>query len=264
MSQTSLPFKVVIPARYGSSRLPGKPLKIIAGKPMIQWVYENAQSAGADDVVVATDDQRIVSAVERFNGTAMMTAETHRSGTDRITEVATRKSWHADTIVVNLQGDEPGIQADLLRTVAGALHQHTEAQIATMATPITHAEDLFNPNVVKVVCDDNQLALYFSRAPIPWMRDEFKSDIVQNTRLPKDTTFLRHLGLYAYRVGALKQMSSAPPSDIELAESLEQLRAMSMGFRIHVSTIQQAPGHGVDTEADLKRVSESMVNNDNV
>ncbi|MBN2524969.1 MAG: 3-deoxy-manno-octulosonate cytidylyltransferase [Deltaproteobacteria bacterium] len=251
-------FKVVVPSRYGSSRLPGKPLLQIAGKSMIQRVYENAVTAGAAEVVAATDDERIVAEIERFGGNAMLTSTAHRSGTDRIAEVATRQNWSPDTVVVNLQGDEPGIGATLIQQVALALHEHPEAGIATMATPIGSAADLFNPNVVKVICNNKNMALYFSRAPIPWNRDLFDSNLLVNQEIGTAHQYLRHLGLYAYRVGALQQISTTPPSSIELLESLEQLRAMSMGIGIHVTTIAEAPGHGVDTMDDLKRVENSL------
>ena len=252
------PFKAVIPARYGSSRLPGKPLLKIAGKTMVRRVYENAITSGADEVIVAADDARIIDEIERFGGNAILTSTSHRSGTDRIAEVAQKRDWAADTIIVNLQGDEPGIGAALIRDVAMALYEHPAAGIATMSTPIHTANDLFNPNVVKVICDSDNLALYFSRAPIPWDRDTFQTDFSRNLEISETHTYLRHLGLYAYRVGALLQISAAPPSSIELLESLEQLRAMHMGIRIHVTTIDEAPGHGVDTPEDLARVEKAM------
>ena len=252
-------FKVVIPARYGSSRLPGKPLLNIAGKTMVRRVYENALTSGADEVIVAADDERIIEEIQRFDGNAMLTATTHRSGTDRIAEVARKCAWTEDTVIVNLQGDEPGIGAALIQAVASALHAHPDAGIATMATPIRTAADLFNPNVVKVVCDSHQMANYFSRAPIPWNRDLFKQNLTENTEIGAPHQYLRHLGLYAYRVGALLKISTAAPSTTELTESLEQLRAMSMGIAIHVTTIDQAPGHGVDTAEDLKRVESALL-----
>ncbi|MBN2715128.1 MAG: 3-deoxy-manno-octulosonate cytidylyltransferase [Deltaproteobacteria bacterium] len=253
------PFKVVIPARYGSSRLPGKPLLEIAGKTMVRRVYENALTSGAEEVIVAADDPRIVAEIERFDGNAMLTSTAHRSGTDRIAEVAETRGWSDDTVIVNLQGDEPGIGAELIRKVASALHANPDAGIATMATPIHTAEDLFNPNVVKVVCNESRMALYFSRAPIPWNRDVFCTNFSENTEIGSTHSYLRHLGLYAYRAGALLDISRATPSAPELLESLEQLRAMSMGIQIHVTTINKAPGHGVDTAADLARVEEAFL-----
>jgi 3-deoxy-manno-octulosonate cytidylyltransferase (CMP-KDO synthetase) len=255
------PFKVVIPARYGSSRLPGKPLMEIAGKTMIRRVYENALSTNADEVIVAADDKRIIDEITKFGGNAMMTSAEHRSGSDRIAEVAREKKWAADVVIVNLQGDEPAIEASLVDTVALALHRHPAAGIATMATPIGTVPDLFNPNIVKVVCDNGGMALYFSRAPIPWHRDTFQdvfSKGVDAEMLPESHAYLRHLGLYAYRAGALGRIAASPPSPLELTESLEQLRAMSMGIGIHVTTISKAPGHGVDTIEDLQRVNRAL------
>ena len=247
-------FNVVIPARYGSSRLPGKPLKIIAGRTMVQRVYENALKAGGNDIIVATDDQRIIDEINKFNGSAIMTSTEHKTGTDRIAEVCNTKKWSDDTIIVNLQGDEPGIDAELIKTVATALADNPEAGIATLATPIKDPEDLFNPNAVKVVCALDGMALYFSRAPIPYVRDNFKDITTVPATLPSHITFLRHLGLYAYRVSSLKKISQAHSVQIEQAESLEQLRAMAMGIKIHISITEKSPLHGVDTEDDLKRV----------
>jgi 3-deoxy-manno-octulosonate cytidylyltransferase (CMP-KDO synthetase) len=225
---------------------------VIAGKTVVQRVYENAITAGGNEIIVATDDQRIIDEIDKFNGTAMMTSIDHRTGTDRIAEVCHKKGWSDDTIIVNLQGDEPGIGAELIKTVALALADNKDAGIATLATPITDSSDLFNPNAVKVVCGINGMALYFSRAPIPYVRDAFSGSVPE--QLPEDTVFLRHLGLYAYRVGALRSISQHQPVKIEQAESLEQLRAMAMGIKIHVSVTDKSPGHGVDTEDDLKRV----------
>lgn len=251
-------FNVVIPARYGSTRLPAKPLKIIAGKPMVQWVYENAKRSGAERVVVATDDQRILDAVKSFSGNALMTSSAHCSGTDRIAEVATQEGWSPETIVVNLQGDEPMIEGDLIVIVARALQEAREASIGTMATPIHDADDLFDPNVVKVVTDHQGLALYFSRAPIPWVRQAFRPSHPHPAQLPKGVPFFRHLGLYAYRVDALLRMAASPPSALENAEALEQLRAMSLGMRIRVAVVDTPPGHGVDTEEDIGRVEAAL------
>lgn len=251
-------FHVVIPARYGSTRLPGKPLRLIGGRPMIRWVCENAQQAGAREVIVATDDERICDEVNRFGGVAMMTSNQHRSGTDRIAEVCKHRGWPDDALIVNLQGDEPGIPAALIARVAAALEQNPLAGIATLAVPIDQPSDLFNPNVVKLTCDANGMALYFSRAPIPFVRDRFTLTGPVPESLPPDIPFLRHLGLYAYRAGALRRISSHPAAPIEIAESLEQLRAMAMGIRIHVSILAQAPGHGVDTEEDLQRVEQLL------
>lgn len=254
----SLMFRVVIPARYASTRLPGKPLLVLAGKPMVQHVYENALSSGASEVIVATDDNRIVAAVRAFGGRAMLTEAHHASGTDRISEVAAREGFAPSDIVVNLQGDEPGIPGDVVRRAAEALSEHGDAGISTMATAILDIEDLRSPNVVKVVLDDVGFAHYFSRAPIPWHRDAFARGIEALEHLPLGATYLRHIGIYGYRVEVLHAVSAAKPKPAEIFESLEQLRALAMGIRIHVTVLERAPGHGVDTREDWHRVSARM------
>ena len=248
---TSNRFRVVIPARFGSTRLPGKPLRKLAGRPLIAHVWARAVAAGATDVVVATDDERIVAAVVELGGRAVMTAVDHESGTDRLAEVAAREGWGDDEIVVNLQGDEPTMPAELIRAVAAALPAHPDAGIATLATPIATVAELFDLNVVKVVIDDQGKACYFSRAPIPWVRAAFTALGEPPAELPHGVTFLRHLGLYAYRVGVLRRVAGASPRAGELAESLEQLRALAMGVAIQVGVTARAPGPGVDTEEDL-------------
>jgi 3-deoxy-manno-octulosonate cytidylyltransferase (CMP-KDO synthetase) len=247
-------FRVVIPARYASTRLPGKPLRLLAGKPMIQWVWENAVRAGAE-IVVATDDARIAHAVEAFGGSVMLTSDRHGSGTERLAEVAERLAWPADAIVVNLQGDEPFVGPELLARVAAGLEAYAEAGIATLATPIEAPSDVFDPNLVKVVRDARGFARYFSRAPIPWVRGAFAASGAPPDALPRDVPFLRHLGLYAYRAGTLLRLAKAEPCAVEQAEALEQLRALHLGIGIHVAVIEGAPGHGVDTEEDLQRVA---------
>ncbi len=252
-------FSVVIPARYASSRLPGKPLRELAGKPMIQHVVENAERAGAREVIVATDDDRVRDVVAGFGGVCMMTSVDHASGTDRLAEVAERCSWSTEHVVVNLQGDEPMVGPELVRQVATTLSAHRTAGISTLATPIQNAADVFDPNIVKVVLARSGLACYFSRAPIPYQRDTFsRGDATHVARLPEGTPFLRHLGLYAYRVETLLEVSRAPAAAIEQAESLEQLRALELGIGIVVDVIARAPGHGVDTEADLARVQREL------
>lgn len=248
-------FKVVIPARYASTRLPGKPLLDIAGKPMIQHVYERACTSGAEEVVIATDDQRIADVSEGFGAEVCMTADTHLSGTDRIAEVVSKLDWADDTIVVNLQGDEPCMPATLLTQVAQDMDSHPDAVITTLSTPIYERNVLFDPHVVKVVTDGAGYALYFSRAPIPWHRDEF---LFPDQPLPENGHFARHIGLYAYRAGFLPRYVDWPSAPIEQAESLEQLRVIWHGERIHVSTATEAPGHGVDTHDDLQRVAQAL------
>ncbi len=244
-------FQVVIPARFASSRLPGKPLLEIAGKPMIQHCHSRGKESGAAAVVVATDDDRIAAKVAEFGGEACMTAANHSSGTERIAEVAEQRGWSDNTIVVNLQGDEPSMPPALIRQVASALEGHEKAGVATLCAPITDRETLFDPHVVKVVMDAEGYALYFSRAPIPWHRDEFLSG---DSALPSGVGFFRHIGLYAYRVGYLKRYVGWEQAAMERAESLEQLRVLWHGGSIHVSIATETPGHGVDTEDDLQRV----------
>jgi 3-deoxy-manno-octulosonate cytidylyltransferase (CMP-KDO synthetase) len=243
---------VVIPARHGSTRLPGKPLLTIAGKPMIQHVVERAWAADAEKVVVATDDQRIVDACAAFGAEVQLTRADHHSGTDRVAEIIEDRGWAEDTIVVNLQGDEPCMPPALIRQVARDLAGQGHAPMATLAHRITDAEVLFDPHVVKVVTDGAGFALYFSRAPLPWHRDEFMGG---RTQLPKSVDFLRHIGLYAYRAGFLPRFVGWPPAPLELAESLEQLRVLWHGERIHVALAVDVPGPGVDNPQDLARVT---------
>lgn len=247
----SVAFRVVVPARYASERLPGKPLALIAGKPLVVWCYERARAAGAEQVVVAVDDPRIAEVVRAAGGEAEMTSPDHPSGTDRLAEVAEQRGWNDDAIVVNLQGDEPLVPPELLSRLAGALDAHPSAGIATMAVRITEPAEVFAESAVKVVLDDRGFALYFSRAPIPWVRGSFGG---ADPTLPRDVPFLRHLGLYAYRVSTLRRLSSTPRSMLESAESLEQLRALSVGIPIHVTVLDHAPPPGVDTPADLERM----------
>lgn len=246
-------FKVVIPARYASQRLPGKPLLDIAGKPMIRHVYERARESGAQDVVIATDDARIGDAALTFGANVCMTSGEHNSGTDRIAEVVRTLRWPDETVVVNLQGDEPLMPPALLSQVAGALASHPDSDMATLAVPLTDPGQLFDTNVVKVVVDRDGHALYFSRATIPWKRDLFTAD------RPVQPEWLeglhRHLGIYAYRAGFLGGYASLPVSPIERMESLEQLRVLWNGGRIAVDVAGVVPPAGVDTAADLARVA---------
>ena len=244
-------FTVVIPARFASTRLPGKPLQLIAGKPMIQWVWEQACKSSAERVVVATDDQRIVEACQGFGAQALLTREDHNSGTDRLAEAAAKLGLAADAIVVNVQGDEPLIPPSVIDQVAANLAAHTEARMATLAEPIEDAQTLFNPNVVKVVTDLNGLALTFSRATLPWARDAFAKS---HDQLPEGVPYRRHIGIYAYRAGFLHDFVSWGPCWLENTESLQQLRALWHGVRIHVADPLEAPPPGVDTAEDLERV----------
>ncbi len=248
-------FKVVIPARYASTRLPGKPLLDIAGKPMIAHVCQRAIEAHADEIVVATDDERVFAAVEKLAMPVVMTDPHHQSGTERIAEVARLRGWQDDEIIVNLQGDEPLIPAHYIQHVAYALAGQTQANIATLATKIIDIEEIFNPNAVKVVTDKNNYALYFSRAPIPWDREQFKQQAQNiNPALP----YLRHIGLYAYTTFFLQQYCLWQTSPIETVECLEQLRILWHGEAILVETVAKTPPPGVDTEEDLARVRQIL------
>jgi 3-deoxy-manno-octulosonate cytidylyltransferase (CMP-KDO synthetase) len=244
-------FHVVIPARFASTRLPGKPLHDIAGKPMIVRVLERCQESGATSVVVATDDKRIADVVEAAGGRALMTRDDHVSGTDRLEEVANHLALADDAIVVNVQGDEPLIPAAVIDQVASLLSADDRFGIATLCEPITSRDDVFNPNVVKTVFDASGRALYFSRAPMPWWRDGFDD---KTASLPAGTWW-RHIGIYAYRAGLLHDFVNWPPAALETTESLEQLRAMANGVAIAVQpACADVPG-GVDTQADLDRVA---------
>ena len=246
-------FGVVIPARYASTRLPGKPLCLIAGCPLILHVHANAVRSGARFVIVATDDERISEVVREAGGEAMLTSSEHASGTDRAAEVVRRQQLGPDEVVVNLQGDEPFIDADAIRRVAETLIDDPQAGIATLATPTDEAATVFDPNVVKVVTDRRGRALYFSRAPIPWAREHFTVEPGQSRGLPPGVTFLHHIGMYAYRVGTLLDLSSQPQTELEKAEQLEQLRALSLGIVIRVEVVKNLVALGVDTEDDLLR-----------
>jgi 3-deoxy-manno-octulosonate cytidylyltransferase (CMP-KDO synthetase) len=252
-------YKIVIPARYGSSRLPGKPLRLIAGRPLLLHVLDRARESQAEQVVVATDDERIGQLAEAAGAEVCMTSARHSSGTERLAEVAQRHAWPDDTVIVNLQGDEPAMPAALLEQVAQDMVLHSEAVMTTLASPLRERAELFNPHLVKLVTDHFGYALYFSRAPIPWHRDEF---VTESSGLPPDTPFQRHIGLYAYRAGFLRRYLSWPPSPLEQAESLEQLRVLWHGGRIHVSTTAVPPGQGVDTEEDLSRVEAAWASSD--
>ncbi|MEW5835920.1 MAG: 3-deoxy-manno-octulosonate cytidylyltransferase [Pseudomonadota bacterium] len=242
-------FIVAIPARYGSTRLPAKPLRAIAGVPMVVRVAQRALQAGARQVVVAVDDERIASALQGQGVDICMTRADHASGSDRLAECAAHYGWSDDAIVVNLQGDEPFAPAAGIREVARALAED-DAPMATLATPITAAHELFDPNVVKLVRDARGRALYFSRAPLPWARDAFAAS---RDTLPADVPFLRHIGIYAYRAGFLRRYTGLSRTPLEQAESLEQLRVLEHGHAIAVRLTPEPFPPGIDTEADLER-----------
>lgn len=249
-------FVVIIPARYASSRFPGKPLAEIAGKPMVVHVAERARKSGAREVLVATDHPEIAAAVGRYGFAAVMTHRSHATGTDRLAEVVARRRYSARQIIVNVQGDEPLIDPALIREVASNLGRHRDAQIATVCTPIRDARDFFNPNIVKVVLDDEGYALYFSRAPIPHARDNSlrtRSATTGRRVIPRGMPVYRHLGLYAYRCGFLRRFTRLKPALLERYEALEQLRALAHGFRISVAITRKAPHPGIDTPQDLHR-----------
>lgn len=240
-------FVVVIPARYASTRLPGKPLLDIAGKPMLQHVYERACDSGAEAVHIATDDERIAEAARRFTDAVCMTSDSHQSGTDRIEEVARQLSLADDAIVVNVQGDEPLIPPGLIDQVAEDLKAHEEAGISSLCEPIAEVADMHNPNIVKVVMDAAGYALYFSRSLLPWRQD-------QQHLAPDTAPVYRHIGIYAYRVATLKRFVSWPPAMLERSERLEQLRALSYGVRIHMQSANEEVPGGIDTPEDLERL----------
>lgn len=244
-------YKVVIPARFASTRLPGKPLLDIAGKPMVVRVAERALRSGAESVVVATDHEVIAQACVAHGIQVAMTAADHPSGTDRIAEVAVQMGWSPASVVVNVQGDEPLIDPLMIATVARALEDDPESSVSTASVGISDAEDMFNPSVVKVVCDQLDRALYFSRAPIPWARDDFA---LSRNELPPGLGAQRHIGIYAYRVRFLQRYGMLEPAPLERLESLEQLRALWHGYRIRVVRDAGRPSPGVDTPEDLERV----------
>ncbi|NOH61796.1 3-deoxy-manno-octulosonate cytidylyltransferase [Vibrio sp. RE88] len=247
-------FTVVIPARYESTRLPGKPLADIGGKPMIQWVYEQSLQAGAEKVIVATDDARVESAVQAFGGVVCMTSSEHESGTERLAEVVKVMNIPDDHVIVNVQGDEPLIPPAIITQVANNL-ANSQAPLATLAVEISHEDEVFNPNAVKVLTDKDGYAMYFSRATIPWDRDNFANGgkvIAQ--------PLMRHIGIYAYRAGFINTYINWEPTALEKIESLEQLRVLWYGEKIHVEVAKQAPPAGVDTPEDLEVVRKLIAN----
>lgn len=244
-------FTVVIPARYESTRLPGKPLLDIGGKPMLQHVYQRACESGADRIIIATDAPQVAEVASTFGAEVCMTSSAHGSGTERLSEVVLKTGLVEDAVVVNLQGDEPLMPALLIQQVAQNLDDHPQASVATLAEQIHTAAELFDPHAVKVIMDREGYALYFSRAPIPWDRDAFS---VTTEALPQQALHYRHIGLYAYRAGFIQQYMDWPVTDLERMESLEQLRVLWNGHKIHVAQAQVSSVAGVDTEADLARV----------
>lgn len=245
-------FVAIIPARYASTRLPGKPLKDINGLPMVVHVLERARESGAERIIVATDNEEVARAVEAAGGEVCMTRADHHSGTERLAEVIEKCGFSDDTVIVNVQGDEPMIPSVIIRQVAENL-ANSQAGMATLAVPIDSAEEAFNPNAVKVVMDAQGYALYFSRAAIPWDRDRFAQ-----SRETIGDTFLRHIGIYGYRAGFIRKYISWEPSQLEQIEMLEQLRVLWNGEKIHVAVAKEVPGVGVDTPEDLERVREAM------
>jgi len=248
-------FKIVIPARYASSRLPGKPLLDIAGKPMIQHVHERAKESLAAQVIIATDDERIKRVATEFGADVCMTRSDHISGTDRLAEVAVKREFADDDIIINVQGDEPCLPASLINQVADDLLRHPDADMATLFSQIDQEKHVFDPNAVKVIMDKLGYALYFSRAPIPWMRDHFD----QQSTLPPELPHYRHIGLYGYRASFLKHYAELESCVLEQEEALEQLRALYHGKKIHLTRATVNPGHGVDTQADLDEVRKLLL-----
>ncbi|MDJ0958246.1 MAG: 3-deoxy-manno-octulosonate cytidylyltransferase [Arenicellales bacterium] len=241
-------FDILIPARYSATRLPGKPLLDVCGKPLIQWVYERAKSSKAQHVVVATDDERIEQAVKKFGGEVCMTRTDHQSGSDRIAEVVNQLHLPKDRIIVNLQGDEPSIPQALINKVARRLFTDDQVAVATACHEINTDKEFKDPNIVKVVCNTKGHALYFSRAPIPWPRDG-KGNSVKA---------LRHIGIYAYRAEFLREFTRWPETDAEKTEQLEQLRILEHGVPIAVCRVEELPEAGIDTQADLERFKQSV------
>ena len=248
----NIPFQVVIPARYAATRLPGKMLADVAGQPMIWHVWQRAQGSAAAEVLIATDDERIKTAAERFGARVIMTATQHASGTDRIAEVSRLQGWSDHDIVVNVQGDEPLLPSAVIDQVATLLVQQPDCMMATLCEPIHTRAELYDPHSVKVVRDEQGCALYFSRAPIPWLRGMNRADAA--SPLPDQANCHRHLGIYAYRVAALQQFAASPPGVLEQLEQLEQLRMLAQSVKIAVAPACKSTPGGVDTQADLERV----------
>jgi 3-deoxy-manno-octulosonate cytidylyltransferase (CMP-KDO synthetase) len=246
-------FHVIIPARFGSARLPGKPLAMIGERPLIQWVWQSAVDGGAASVLIATDDERIRAAALKFGADCLMTSAHHASGTDRIAEVVRARGFAADDIIVNLQGDEPTMPAEVAAKTAQALRDVASRDIATAVSPIASLREFLDPNCVKALRANDGRALYFSRAPVPWPRDS-----VVDHQATAFSGAWRHIGIYAYRVRSLLQFAAWPPTPLETTEKLEQLRALEHGMHIHLVTLAQSPPAGVDTPEDLERVRAAL------
>jgi 3-deoxy-manno-octulosonate cytidylyltransferase (CMP-KDO synthetase) len=252
ISKSDFKFHIIIPARYASARLPGKPLLEINGKPLIQHVYESACQCGAEKVYIATDDTRIQETASSFAAEVIMTATDHMSGTDRIAELVSILGLGDEEIIVNLQGDEIGVPVSLIHQLAKGLHEHPDYSIATLCERIDNDIDINDPNIVKVVFDQNNTALYFSRATIPHLRES------QNGGQAQQGNYYKHLGLYAYRAGYLKKFTTTPPCELERSESLEQLRALYTGEKIYIEEACEPAGIGIDTEEDLKKARQQF------
>jgi 3-deoxy-manno-octulosonate cytidylyltransferase (CMP-KDO synthetase) len=246
-------FHVIIPARYAATRLPGKPLLDIGGRPLIRWVWERARASGAASVMLATDDERIRTCALQFGADVLMTSAQHASGTDRLAEAVRSRGLELEDIVINLQGDEPMMPAAVIRAVAAALEAAPHIDIATAAAPVQSLAEFLDPNCVKTVCAGDGRALYFSRAPVPWPRDH-----AADGRPAGFEGALRHVGIYGYRVRSLLQFAAWAPTPLEIAEKLEQLRALENGMRIHIVALENAPPPGIDTPQDLERVRELL------
>jgi 3-deoxy-manno-octulosonate cytidylyltransferase (CMP-KDO synthetase) len=246
-------FHIVIPARFAASRLPGKPLLAIGDRPLIHWVWERARASGAASVVIATDDVRIFDSATRFGADCLMTSPRHASGTDRVAEVARARSFAADDIVVNLQGDEPMMPAAMIGEIAQALRARPQVDIATAVAPISSQEEFLNTSCVKALRAPDGGALYFSRAPVPWPRDS-----VVDGRPTRFAGAWRHIGIYAYRAGSLLKFAALTPTQLEVTEKLEQLRALEHGMHIHVVKLAELPPAGVDTPEDLQRMRAAL------
>ncbi len=249
-------FTVIIPARYASARLAKKLLLDLNGKPVLQHTFEKADTSAAGSIYIATDHEEIATLAKSFGANVIMTREDHASGTDRLVEAATKLGLSDDEIVVNVQADEPLIPVDIINKTAEILQQNPGADLSTMASPIHDCATVFDPHKVKVVLNKNNEALYFSRAPIPWDRDNFSID--HKAHSLSNTPYYLHIGIYGYRVKTLNAFSKMEPAPIEKAENLEQLRAMWHGMRIQVGITEKVPAHGVDTEEDLQRLREQL------